>query len=168
MSPYLVVIQSLQGSAVTLRIVDTEGREELEHLLLDLAAVGVKGCNIKIFDISVLSFWPRVPVRLASPEIWVDSDWQGNFSTKHLQAGSHILVLIKAKLRSNDPFRAGPRVFIDNFLSLAWLWEVWGRVGRVMACISHPACCSAQFVPLIRQLQRYPHSWWVTTSTTVK
>ena len=56
MSPYLVVIQSLQGSAVTLRIVDTEGREELEHLLLDLAAVGVEGCNIKIFDISVLSF----------------------------------------------------------------------------------------------------------------
>ena len=56
MSPYLVVIQSLQGPAVTLRIVDTEGREELEHLLLDLAAVGVQGCNIKIFDISVPSF----------------------------------------------------------------------------------------------------------------
>ena len=42
---HLVVVQSLQSSAVTLRIVDTEGRQELEHLLLHLAAVGVQGCN---------------------------------------------------------------------------------------------------------------------------
>jgi len=39
----LVVVQSLQGSAVTLRIVDTESRQELEHLLLHLAAVCVQG-----------------------------------------------------------------------------------------------------------------------------
>lgn len=41
----LVVVQSLQGSAVTLRIVDTEGGQELEHLLLHLAAVGVQGSS---------------------------------------------------------------------------------------------------------------------------
>ena len=37
------MIQSLQGSAVALRIVDTESGEKLKHLLLHLAAVGVQG-----------------------------------------------------------------------------------------------------------------------------
>ena len=53
---HLVVVQSLQSSAVTLRIVDTEGRQELEHLLLHLAAVGVQGCN-KTKDLEINLSW---------------------------------------------------------------------------------------------------------------
>jgi len=42
----LVMVQSLQGSTVSLSIVDTQSREELEHLLLHLAAVRVQsGCK---------------------------------------------------------------------------------------------------------------------------
>ena len=42
LSAHLVMLQGLQGSAVPLGVVDTEGRQELEHLLLHLAAVGVQ------------------------------------------------------------------------------------------------------------------------------
>ena len=42
LSAHLVVLQGLECPAVPLGVVDTEGRQELEHLLLHLAAVGVQ------------------------------------------------------------------------------------------------------------------------------
>ena len=47
LSAHLVMLQGLQGPAVPLGVVDTEGRQELEHLLLHLAAVGVQRWNWK-------------------------------------------------------------------------------------------------------------------------
>ena len=40
------MVQSLQGSTVSLSIVDTQSREELEHLLLHLAAVRVQSWKV--------------------------------------------------------------------------------------------------------------------------
>ena len=43
---HLVVVQGLQGSAVSLSIVDAKSGQELKHLLLHLAAVGVQSWEI--------------------------------------------------------------------------------------------------------------------------
>ena len=55
------------------------------------------------------------------------SDWQGNFSTKHLRARWNIFVLIKAKLGSNDP-----SLFIDHFLSFPLRF---GQISRIVSSL---------------------------------
>ena len=159
MFPYLVVIQSLQGSAVTLGIINTESRQELEHLLLHLAAVGVQrweiGGQYKNYWFISRLIWPKVDMRLVSPEICVDSDWQRNFSTKHLEARCNILVLIKAKLRSmiRSERNRGFLAIISCHFPPSDVRVEREEIGRVDV-ICDPACCLHSEHLLIRQMQR--------------